>query len=78
MADSFKKNKYPSINLFEQEVKSQFFENCSIEYSGFTQQWDNYIYSIVLKDTSSNNTKNMTIIMKLGEGTEFEMSFSFE
>ena len=78
LADSFKKNKYPSINLFEQEVKSQFFENCSIEYSGFTQQGDNYIYSIVLKDTSSNNTKNMTIIMKLGEGTEFEMSFSFE
>ena len=78
LADSFKQNKFPSINLFEQAVKNEFFENCSIEYSVFNEQGNNYIYSVVLRDTNSNNTKNMIIVMKLGDETDFEMSYSFE
>ena len=78
LADSFKQNKFPSINLFEQAVKNEFFENCSIEYSVFNEQGNNYVYSVVLRDTNSNNTKNMIIVMKLGDETDFEMSYSFE
>ena len=76
LADSFKRNKYPTISSFENDIKSQIFDDCSVEYSVFSQQGSNYVYRITLKN--GEETKSMNIIMKLGDGTNFEMSFSFE
>lgn len=76
LADSFKKNKYPTISSFESDMKNQIFDNCSVEYSVFSQQGSNYSYRITLK--SGEESKSMNVIMKLGDGTNFEMSFSFE
>ena len=76
MINSFKKNKYPTISSFESDMKNQIFDNCSVEYSVFSQQGSNYSYRITLK--SGEESKSMNVIMKLGDGTNFEMSFSFE
>ena len=76
LADSFKKNKYPTIISFESDMKNQIIDNCSVEYSVFSQQGSNYSYRITLK--SGEESKSMNVIMKLGDGTNFEMSFSFE
>lgn len=78
LADSFKQNKYPSINSFIEDIKNNFYDNSNVEYSVFTEQGSNYSYKIILKDSSGENIKNMRVIMKLGNVTDFEMSFSFE
>ena len=78
LADSFKQNKYQSLNSFIEDVKKNFYDNSTVEYSVFTEQGSNYSYKIILKDSSGENIKNMRVIMKLGNVTDFEMSFSFE
>ncbi len=76
LADSFKQNQFPTINDFENYAKTNFYEVNEVQYISLTQQGSNYVYNIILKDKNSNNQKNMTIVMKLGEETDFEMSFS--
>ena len=78
LADSFKQNKYQSLNSFIEDVKKNFYDNSTVEYSVFTEQGSNYSYKIILKDSTGENIKNMRVIMKLGNGTDFKMSFSFE
>lgn len=77
LADSFKQNKYQNINIFKESIKENFYEENTVTYNEFTQQGSNYVYKITINDKKSNNSKNITIVMKLKEGTEFEMSFSF-
>ena len=39
---------------------------------------DFYVYECELQNRSNTNEKkNMTVVIKLGEGTDFTMSFSF-
>ena len=46
----------------------------------FENEGETYIYRIIIYDKTGKETKakRMTVVMKLGEGTDFVMSFSME
>lgn len=77
LADSFKSNKYPTKNDFVNFAKQNFFEENEIEYVRYEVQNGVYIYNINITDATGNSQeqKALNIIVKLNDGTDFEMSF---
>lgn len=77
LAESFKNNKYPTKNEFVNYVKQNFFEENEIEYINYEKENGVYIYKVKVKDASGNNEneKTLNIILRLKDGTNFEMSF---
>ncbi len=78
LADSFKQNKFPNINIFEKYITENFFEENKLEFISFLQQGSNYVYNVKLKSKNDNISKDLTFVMKLGDETKFEMSFSID
>ena len=77
LADSFKSNKYPTKNDFVNFAKQNFFEENEIEYVRYEVQNGVYIYNINITDATGNSQekKALNMIVKLNNGTDFEMSF---
>ena len=77
--EEFKSNNYQTEEIFIKNIKENLFDNNIIESYSRLNEGNNYIYQIAIKDANhEENTKNMTIIMQIKEGTDFVMSFSFE
>lgn len=75
LADSFKNNYFKTQAEFENYARENFYENSTVEYNQFESQGDIYTYSVILKDKVSGEQKTKTFIMRLGEGTNFVLSF---
>ena len=80
--ESFKQSNFDTLEKFEQYVKNNFFSynlnsTVSSEISLRTEG-EYYIYNTVLRNNSSSaaESKELTIIMQLKQGTDFVMSFS--
>lgn len=69
---TFKQNKFSKETDLQEYIQNNFIERNEIEYINFSQEGDIFIYKTKI------NEKKFNIIMQLGEGTEFTMSFSFE
>ncbi len=78
--DTFKKNNFDQLIVFENYMKDNLFEENKLESGEFSVEGSTYIYKLSIKnsDDDSSEIKNMTVIMKLLEGTDFVMSFSIE
>lgn len=77
--DIFRKNNFSDISKFEEYMDKNFYGFNVIEIDNISTEEDYIIYNCILKDgENSTKNKNFNIIMKLKEGTDFEMSFSFE
>lgn len=78
LTDDFKKKYFNTQSKFEEYVRNNFYNNNGIQFLEFSKENNIYIYKILLYNpnerTDLNNEK--TIIMKLNEGTDFEMSFN--
>ena len=75
LADSYKNNYFKTQEEFENYVKQNFYPNSSVEYKQFEIQNDVYTYSVILTNKATKEEMNKTFIMKLGEGTDFVLSF---
>lgn len=75
LADSFKNNYFKTQADFENYAKENFYASNDVTYNSFEKQGDLYTYSVTLTDKQTNEQKNKTFIMKLGERTEFVLSF---
>lgn len=75
LADSFKNNYFKTQEEFETYVKTNFYESNSITYNSFEIEGELYTYSVTITNIETNEQKNKTFIMQLGEGTEFVLSF---
>ena len=77
--ETFRRNNYPSQGDFENLVKTNFFENNEIQHNNVEKQGNQFVYGITIinKDNESER-KNITVIMELGEETDFVMSFSID
>jgi hypothetical protein len=76
--DNFKANYFATQSEFEAYAKSNLFNYNIVSSMEVTENESGiYICSVELKDRNSvaANTMTKTIIMKLGTGTDFEMSF---
>lgn len=78
LAESFRNNKYPTKNDFIAYAEKNFYEKNKIEYINYTEENGVYIYKIKISDATvkSAETKQFNMIIRLKEGTDFEMSFS--
>ena len=79
---TFRNNNFDTLDKFKEYVNENFFDynlnttgNIDIDNEGST-----YIYTTKIKSGvgSAAESKNLTIIMQLREGTDFVMSFSLE
>lgn len=73
--ETFKKNNFSTLEKFETYMKENFYEENEASYLSFNEISETYTYSVKIKDTESKKYKTKNFVMKLGEGTEFEMSF---
>lgn len=79
--ESFKAKNIKTQADFEKIVKGRLFKYNSVTFTDYKDLGSNtYAYNIKLSDLTKqkNEEINMTIIMKLKEGTDFVMSFSFK
>jgi len=77
--ETFKKNKFPNQNIFVEYMRKNLFALNKFEYTSIKQDGKLYIIETTVTDaTAKNNAKRtMNVVMKLNEGTDFVMSFSF-
>lgn len=79
LADSFKSNYFKTQAEFEKYIKNNFFEYNKLKFKSFEEKGNNiYTYTVQLTDLTDENSeiKEITIIMKLNDNLDFEMSFS--
>lgn len=77
LTTEFKNTYFKSLDDFERYAKEKFFENNRIEYKNFEEQNGIYIYTIEIHNKNNEEESiEKTIIMKLNDGTDFEMSFN--
>lgn len=77
LSPEFKQNYFESQDSFENYIKDNFFEKNEISYESVEEQNGIYIYKVkILNADNKNENIDKTIIMKLNEGTDFEMSFN--
>lgn len=76
--DQFISNNYTSLEEFSNYMNKEFNDRYEVEYLNSEEKAGTYVQNIRLNSTSSDSTINVTIIMKLNEGTDFEFSFSLE
>ena len=75
----FKANNYNNLKVFEDKLTNNLFDKNEIKSVSIYYEGDVYIYKLkILNQKDTSQEKNMTVIMKLKEGTDFVMSFSFE
>ena len=77
LSETFKNNKYPTKNDFIKYVQQNFFEKNEIEYEKCEKENGIYIYEIKITDATGKipEEKSFNIILKLRDGTDYEMSF---
>ena len=78
--ETFKKNNYNSVEKLEEYFKQNLYEKNSFKNATVEVQNDVYIFSITVSDESSKVSKNKTmdVVIKLGENTDYTMSFSIK
>ena len=77
LSSGFKDNYFKSVEEFEKYVKENLYNNNNLEFKKFEEESNLYKYTInIINIENSNNIVEKTIIMKLNEGTDFEMSFN--
>lgn len=78
---TFRNNNFDTLEKFEEYVNQNFFTyNLNTTDIDINQEGNYYIYESTIRSDSSSaaETKKLTVIMQLLEGTDFVMSFSIE
>lgn len=78
--NTFKNSQFPTQDSLKSYIEKKLYDKNNIEYAEFSEDGGLYIYKtkITNKNISDSQSKNLNIIMQLGEGTNFTMSFSVE
>lgn len=79
--NTFKQNNFETLEEFKEYMQNTFFTyNLNTMETTVQEQGNYYSYETTLKENSSSiaESKKLTVIMQLLEGTNFVMSFSIE
>lgn len=78
--ETFKNSNFGSEEKFKTYIRQKYPSHYKIEFLNFSEEGDTYVQHIKLKSitVSVNQEKELDIIMKLEEGTDFVMSFNIE
>lgn len=77
LSNGFKENYFKTVNEFKNYIDNTFYNYNSVIFDTFSTEGDIGIYKINISGVQDDRdvTITKTIIMKLGTGTNFEMSF---
>ena len=80
LSDGFKNNYFKNQQSFENYIEQNLYESNEINYIEFETQGELYTYKIQFTEKENHNSQiiEKIFIMKLGEGTDFELSFNIE
>lgn len=75
--DEFRKNNFSTLESFKQYARNTFFDYNMLGQIVIEEQGTNYVIIVPYKDGTSSaaEKRTKTFVMKLLEGTEFEISF---
>lgn len=73
LASGLKENYFKTQQQFETYIKQNFIKGKEITYSSTRQEGDIYIYEGIIHN-EQNQTMKKTFMVRLGEGTNFELS----
>lgn len=78
LSSSFRNKYFKTQQEYETYMKQNLFRYNEVSYSGYETYNDIYTYKLTIKDKTkqSEAVKELNINMKLGEGTNFELSFN--
>ncbi len=77
--ETFRKNNFSTVSKLEEYLKKNTYEINSIKVENKNQQNDYYVCECTLVDqTNTEQTKKMTIMIKLLDNNNFSMSFSIK
>ena len=80
--ETFKNNNFNTLDVFKEYINNYFFEYNLDTKTGVNvyNQEGTYVYETTIKSGagSAAESKKLTVIMQLQEGTDFKMSFSIE
>ena len=76
--ENFKNNYYQTVQAFENDIKTKLFDYNYIEYNTYEEQGSLGIMGITVYNSDRSQQRNMSVIMKIEEGTNFVMSFNIE
>ncbi len=72
----FKENNFENEELFKEYMKNTYYRYNDIVINNFSSENNTYICKATITNKDNEEeTKDMNIIMKLNQGTDFEMSF---
>lgn len=75
---TFKANNFATERQFETYMKDNFFDKNQITYNTVEKQGDAWLFNAKLNNANGKEQKGINLVVKLNEGTEFEMSFSIK
>lgn len=75
---TFKANNFATESQFESYMKDNFFDKNQITYNIVEKQGDAWVFNAKLNNANGKEQKGINLVVKLNEGTEFEMSFSIK
>lgn len=75
---TFKANNFATESQFESYMKNNFFDKNQITYNTVEKQGDAWLFNAKLNNANGKEQKGINLVVKLNEGTEFEMSFSIK
>lgn len=78
--DTFKKNNFKTQDSFKKYIQKNMYDLNTMEIVNTDDKtYEYYVFNCKITNSrNSSESKNMTIIINQGEGTNYTMSFSFE
>lgn len=77
LSDGFKQNYFTTIDEFKKYVEQNFYSKNLVTYGEFEEESGLYKYTVSIDNANyQEEIKTKTFIVKLNEGTDFEMSFN--
>ena len=74
--ETFRNNNFGTVDNFENYMRQNYGEHYKVTFGDFSNEGDTYIQPLTLTPISgSNQTKEITIIMRLSDNYGYAMSF---
>lgn len=76
--DQYRDNFFPTLDSFEEYVKSKFPKLCSVEYTNIERNGDIYVLWVTIKNALSSESPilEMNFVVQENDLNDFVMSFS--
>ena len=74
--ETYRNTNFGNIENFKQFINTKFYNRSNIEFISASNEGNVYIYNVSIIDAENeSNSNQINILMKLGEGTDYILSF---